>query len=329
MTVSIVNRDQAGAKMPLFRGIKELPREEKFAPGHSMCAGCGAAIVMRWLNKVLPDDTIFVLATGCVEVTTTMYPYTAWTRPCIHVAFENAASVASGIEAAVKILRRKGLLKKDVKVVAIGGDGGTMDIGLQALSGTLERKHKVMYVLYDNEAYMNTGIQRSSATPMLAWTTTTPVGKVLRGKLQEKKDIDSIVAAHRVPYLATTTVAYVVDMVNKFRKAYSYLEEGPTFIHVLSPCVPGWRIDPNMTIKVSRLAVETGIWINYEVEHGEFRVTTTVPKRKPVREYLKLQGRFRHLTDSDIRILQKWVDEQVDRINRIVGRTVIGPVVEE
>ncbi len=313
----------------LFKSIKELPREEKFAPGHAMCAGCGAAIAMRWLNKIVDDNTIFVLATGCVEVTTTACPYTAWLRPCIHVAFENAGAVASGIEAAIKSLQRKGILNKDVRVVAIAGDGGTVDIGLQSLSGMLERGHKVMYVLYDNEAYMNTGIQRSGATPFRAWTTTTPVGRVLKGKLQWKKDIDGIVLAHRPKYMATATIAYVVDMVNKFKKAYEYSREGPTFIHILSPCVPGWRIDPHMTVRVSRLAVETGMWINYEVEGGVFRVTTRVPKRKPVSEYLKLQGRFRHLTDEDIQVIQRYVDEQVERINRMVGETVIGPVVKE
>ncbi len=327
MSIAIIpGQESKRMEIKLFKSIKELPREEKFAPGHAMCAGCGAAIAMRWLNKVAPDDTIFVIATGCVEVTTTACPYTAWLRPCIHVAFENAAAVASGIEAAIKILKKKGIINKDIKVVAIAGDGGTVDIGLQALSGMLERKHKVMYVLYDNEAYMNTGIQRSGATPLYAWTTTTPVGRVIKGKLQEKKDIDGIVAAHRIPYMATTTIAYILDMVNKFKKALEYTEEGPTFVHVLCPCVPGWRIDPHMTVKLSRLAVETGMWINYEIEHGVFRVTTRVPKRKPVAEYIKPQGRFRHLTDKDIELIQRLVDENVERINRLVGEQVIGPV---
>ena len=312
-----------------FKTVKDLPRVERFAPGHAMCAGCGAALAMRWLMKSVDPDIIVVLATGCVEVTTTIYPYTAWLCPTIHVAFENAAAVASGIETAIKVLKRKGLWNRSTKVIAIAGDGGTVDIGLQALSGMLERKHHVMYVLYDNEAYMNTGIQRSGATPKYAWTTTTPVGKVLKGKLEWRKDIDRIVQAHDIPYQASTTVAYVIDMANKFRKAFEYTEYGPTFVHVLCPCVPGWRIDSNMTIKVSRLAVETGMWINYEIEFGQFKVTTRVHKRKPVREYLMLQGRFRHLTDKEIEEIQKIVDEHVDRINKIIGYEVIGPVVKE
>ncbi len=311
-----------------YRKIADLPRVEKFASGHSMCAGCGAAIAMRWLNKVVDDNTIFVIATGCVYVTTMFYPYTSWMRPAIHVAFENAAAVASGIESAIKVLIRKGLWRSgNTKVVVVAGDGGTVDIGLQSLSGMLERRHKVMYVLYDNEAYMNTGIQRSGATPKYAWTTTTPVGRVMRGKAEERKDIDMIVYAHNIQYIAATTIAYVVDMANKFRKAYEYTEQGPTFVHVLAPCVPGWRIESSQTVRVSRLAVETGMWINYEYEMGSFRVTTLVPRRKPVSEYLRLQGRFRHLTDKDVEEMQRLVDEHVSRVNKLVGFEAIGPVV--
>ncbi len=316
--------------MIYYKSIKELPREERLASGHSMCAGCAAAIAMRWLAKIAGENAIITVATGCVEVTTTSYPYTAWRNPWIHSAFENAAATASGIDAGIKVLKRKGLWRwGDTKVIAVAGDGGTVDIGLQALSGMLERGHNVMYVLYDNEAYMNTGIQRSGATPKYAWTTTTPVGKVLKGKLQIKKDIVGIVLAHRVPYVATTTVAYILDMVNKFKKALEYTKYGPTFVHILTPCIPGWRIGENETIKISKLAVETGMWINFEYEFSKFKVTTRVPKRKPVREYLKLQGRFRHLTDTEIEEIQRIVDENVKRINEMVGEEVIGPVVEE
>lgn len=313
---------------PKIPTIWDIPREELFAPGHRMCQGCGAAILMRHITKALGKDAIIVEATGCVEVTTTVYPQTAWKHPWLHIAFENAAAGASGVEAAIKALKRKGVVPKDkkVKVVAIGGDGGTFDIGLQALSGMLERGHNVLYIVYDNEAYMNTGIQRSGATPYKAWTTTTPVGKVWRGEWRPKKDIMGIVLAHRVPYAATVNPAYITDLYMKVRKAVEI--DGPTFIHAFSPCTPGWRIDPALTVTVARLAVQTGIWINYEVENGEFRVTTPVPKRKPVREYLKLQGRFRHLTDEEIAEIQRIVDEEVERINKLVGKTVIGPVVE-
>ncbi len=313
---------------PKIPTIWDIPREELFAPGHRMCQGCGAAILMRHITKALGKDAIIVEATGCVEVTTTVYPQTAWKHPWLHIAFENAAAGASGVEAAIKAMKRKGVIPKDkkVKVVAIGGDGGTFDIGLQALSGMLERRHNVLYIVYDNEAYMNTGIQRSGATPYKAWTTTTPVGKVWRGEWRPKKDIMGIVLAHRVPYAATVNPAYITDLYMKVRKAVEI--EGPTFIHAFSPCTPGWRIDPALTVTVSRLAVQTGVWINYEVENGEFRVTTPVPKRKPVKEYLRLQGRFRHLTEEEIAEIQRMVDEEVERINKLVGKTVIGPVVE-
>ena len=311
-----------------YRSIADLPREELFARGHRMCQGCAAALIMRWLTKAIGKDAIIVNATGCVEVTTTVYPYTAWKHPWIHVAFENAAAVASGVETAIKMLKKKGRIPKDkdIKVVVVAGDGGTYDIGLQALSGMLERYHDVMYVLYDNEAYMNTGIQRSGGTPLYAWTTTTPAGTVWRGERRPKKPITDIVAAHRIPYVATANPAYIVDMMNKFKKGLEI--EGPTFIHVFSPCTPGWRIDTAKTIEVSRLAVLTAVWVNYEIENGEFRVTSPVPRRKHVKHYLKLQGRFRHMTEQEIEEFQKYIDKEVERINKLAGKEVIGPVVE-
>jgi pyruvate ferredoxin oxidoreductase beta subunit len=180
--------------------------------------------------------------------------------------------------------------------------------------------------MYDNEAYMNTGIQRSGTTPQYAWTTTTPVGRVLRGKLQFKKPVAEIVTAHRIPYVATTNPAHFLDMMNKFRRGLEV--EGPSFIHVLQPCTTGWRFDPRLGIKIARLATETAMWINWEQDHGEFRVTVSVPKRKHVKHYIRLQGRFNHLTDADIEELQKLVDKEVERINKVVGKEVIGPVVE-
>ncbi|MEM2376444.1 MAG: thiamine pyrophosphate-dependent enzyme, partial [Sulfolobales archaeon] len=208
----------------------------------------------------------------------------------------------------------------------IGGDGGTFDIGFQALSGMLERGDNVLYICYDNEAYMNTGIQRSGATPMGAWTTTTPVGKVWRGEWRPKKrkDLIAIGIAHNIPYAATANPAFPVDLYAKVKKALSI--KGPKLMHVLSSCVPGWRIEPEKSMEVAKLAVLTGLWINYEYENGTYRVTTPVPKRKPVKEYLRLQGRFRHLTDEDIKKIQELVDAEVERINKLVGKQVIGPV---
>ncbi len=313
----------------LYRTIFDIPREELFAPGHGLCAGCTAGTIVKLLLKVAGPNTIVVTPTGCLEVSTSMYPYTSWRVPWIHVAFENAAAVASGIEAAVKVLQRKGVLdpNKRINVIAIGGDGGTVDIGLQALSGMLERGHRVLYVLYDNEAYMNTGIQRSGATPIKAWTTTTPVGKVFKGKLQPKKPIAEIVAAHRIPYVATANPAYYIDMMNKFKKGL--IVDGPSFVHVLQPCTTGWRFDPRYGIKIARLATETAMWINWELENNEiFRVTVPIPKRKHVRHYIRTQGRFNHLTDEDIEEIQRYVDKEVERINKMVGKEVIGPVVE-
>ncbi len=314
---------------PFFRTVYDVPREEYFAPGHGLCAGCTAGTIVKLLLKVAGPNTIVVNATGCVEVSTTPYPYTSWEVPWIHVAFENTAAVASGIESAIRVMKAKGRLdpSKQINVIALAGDGGTYDIGLQALSGMLERGHKVMYVLYDNEAYMNTGIQRSGSTPEFAWTTTTPVGSVLRGKVQQKKPISDIVAAHKIPYVATANPGYFADMMTKFKKGLE--TNGPSFVHVIQPCTTGWKFDPRYGIVLSRLATETGIWINWELENEQFRVTVPVPRRKPVRDYIKMQGRFSHLTDQDIEEIQKIVDQEADRINKMVGRTVIGPVVEQ
>jgi pyruvate ferredoxin oxidoreductase beta subunit len=316
------------AKKRPFKTIPQIPRIELFAGGHGLCAGCTAGTIVRHLLKAAGPNTIIVEATGCVEVSTTLYPYTSWRVPWLHLAFENAAAGASGVEAAIKALKRKGVIdpSKEINIIVLAGDGGTYDIGFQSLSGMLERGHKVMYVLYDNEAYMNTGIQRSGSTPKYAWTTTTPVGRVWPGNLRQKKPIAEIVAAHRIPYVATTNPAYPLDMLNKFKRGLEV--EGPSFVHVLQPCPTGWRFDPRYGIKIARLATETGMWINWELDHGEFDVTVPVRRRKPVREYLKMQGRFRHLTEEQIKDIQRIVDEEVERINKMVGRVVIGPVEE-
>ncbi len=307
-----------------FKTLRDLPREELFAPGHRMCAGCGAAIAMRWVTKVLGPNAIVANATGCVEVTTTPYPETAWMHPYIHVAFENAAAVASGIEAAVKALRRKGRWTAgDTKVVVIAGDGGTYDIGLQSLSGMLERRHDVLYILYDNEAYMNTGIQRSGSTPKFAWTTTTPVGAAARGKVQWKKDIMGIVMAHRVPYAATASISHVLDLANKVKTAAEV--RGPTFLHIFAPCVPGWRYPENKTVEVARLAVETGYFPLYEWDHGKLRLNPPSnnhldkSKRRPLREFLNVQGRFNHLTEEEVAELERELDSYWQYLSKLAS----------
>lgn len=311
-----------------YRTVRDLPIEELLASGSNACVGCGPLLAARWVTKILGPNAIIVTATGCLYGVTAVYPYTSWKHPMIHVAFGNAPAVASGIETAIKVLKRKGEWEHgDTKVAVIAGDGATVDIGFGALSGMLERRHGVVYVLYDNEAYMSTGIQRSGSTPMYAWTTTTEVGSVRKGKPEFKKDVLAIVAAHRPVYAASTTVAHIIDLANKVRKAMEYSSMGPTFIHVLAPCPTGWKYDESLTIEVARLAVETGMWFNLEYENGTWKVTTKVPKRKPVKEYLKLQGRFAHLTDEDIKIIQEFVDENVKRINELVGEEAIGPVV--
>ncbi|MEW6222541.1 MAG: pyruvate synthase subunit PorB [Candidatus Hadarchaeota archaeon] len=287
--------------------MKEIPEAELFAPGHTACAGCGCVLGIRHILKALGKDVVVSMATGCMEVISSPYPQTSWRVPWIHVAFENAAAVASGVSRALKVLG-----KSNVKAVAIAGDGGTADIGLQALSGAVERGEDMVYICYDNEAYENTGIQRSGATPFGAWTTTTPISKLSRGEDRPKKDIPAIIAVHGAPYVATASVAYPLDLIKKVKKAVSI--KGPSYIHVQAPCTPGWRIEPDRTIEVARLSVLTGAWILYEIENGKPSVTFKPPKRRPVAEYLKIQGRYRHLTEKDIAEIQKMVDDQCKKL---------------
>ena len=296
-----------------FKSLKDIPDEDYFIYGHRACAGCAEPIIVKLVLKAIGKDCIVITPTGCLEVFSSPYPYTSWAVPWYHVAFENAAAVASGVEAALKVLTRKGRLpNKKVHVVVFAGDGGTADIGLQALSGALERGHDFLYVCLDNEAYMNTGIQRSSSTPFGAWTTTSAVGKVFLGKFQWKKDVAKIAAAHNIPYVATASPAYPLDLMNKARRGVEI--DGPAYLHVISPCVPGWRIRPEMSIKLARLAVQTGIFPLYEVENGILKVTVKVHKRKKVEEYLKPQGRFAHLTEDMIRKIQEHVDREAEKL---------------
>ncbi|RKZ26112.1 pyruvate synthase subunit beta [bacterium] len=300
--------------------LKELSKEKDlFAPGHRACAGCGPAIVMRQIMAVAGKDTVVGFATGCMEVVSTIFPYTAWRVPYIHVAFENAAAVISGVEAAYKALKRKGKINKKINFIAIAGDGGTYDIGIQALSGALERGHNFLYVCYDNQAYMNTGIQRSGATPLGAHTTTSPAGDVIPGKVQWRKDLTEIVAAHGIPYAAQASPSHWNDLMEKVKKALE--TEGPTFINVLAPCPVGWYFSPERTIKIAKLAVDTLFWPLYEVENGKHRVTYKPRKPKPVEEWLKEQGRFRHLFQEKNRWIieefQRQVNERWERLLRL------------
>ncbi len=292
--------------------LKELSKkEERLAPGHRLCAGCGAGIVVRQILAAIDEPVVLANATGCLEVSTTIYPYSAWNVPWIHNAFENAASTMSGVEAAYRSLVRQGKIpEQDVKFIAFGGDGGTYDIGLQALSGALERGHRMIYVCYNNEAYMNTGIQRSSATPMGAHTTTSPAGKVIPGKTQPRKDLTAIVAAHNIPYVAQASPHRWRDLMQKTRKAAA--ADGPAFLNVLSSCNRGWRHDTSTTIEITKLAVETCVWPLYEVENGEWKLTYKPREKLPVTEWLKTQGRFRHLFRPENQHLLEAIQEEVD-----------------
>lgn len=270
------------------------------APGHSLCPGCGVGIAMNMISQAAPEKLIVACATSCLEVTTSFYPQTAWKVPWIHSAFETVSAMASGIEAAI---RKKG---KDWKVLAVAGDGGTFDIGFQGLSGMLERGHKVTQVCVDNECYANTGVQRSGATPYGAWTTTTPTGKKSTGKAKYKKPLVDIVAAHRIPYTASASIAYPQDLINKMKKAF---EKQPSFVHIHCPCPTGWKFGVDKTVKLARSAVETGMWALYEIEDGVFRLTKRISDRKPVEEYLKPQGRFKHLPEEEVQKIQNMIDK--------------------
>jgi len=282
-----------------------ITAKEYFAPGHRACMGCGEALAVRLVCKALGRNVIIANATGCMEIVSTPLPTTSWEVPWIHTLFENSAAVASGIEAGIKVLSRKGKYTRKTKVVAMAGDGGTADIGFQALSGALERGHNFIYVCFDNEAYMNTGIQRSSATPFGASTTTSPAGKHSIGQTTWKKNMPAIAAAHDIPYVATACHSYPFDLMTKITKAMAV--EGPSYIHVLSVCPTGWRMAPELTIRAGRLAVQTGIFPLYEIEKGEYTLNFDFPQLRPIEDYFKLQGRFRHLSKETIAQIQERV----------------------
>lgn len=287
---------------------KELTKN--LAPGHSSCAGCALPVVIRTILAEAPGPVVIVNATSCSEVTTTLYPYTAWKVPYIHNAFENAGATVSGVEKAYEALRKKGQIKEKINFVVFAGDGGTYDIGLQALSGALERGHNFLYVVYDNGAYMNTGNQRSSATPYGANTETAPAGKNSFGKAQKRKDLLAIVAAHHIPYAAQANVAFLADLKKKARKAYAM--EGPKFLDVFSPCTNNWKFPPSEYVNIARLATETNFWPLYEIENGNYVINYAPKNRKPLEEFLKTQGRFKHLFSAENKATFEKMQQMVD-----------------
>ena len=292
-----------------------IPREEHIVSGHRACQGCAEVLALRHALKALGTDTVVASATGCMEIISTPLPNTAWNLPWIHVAFENAAAVASGVERGLRILRKKGRVPdKDVTILAVAGDGGTSDIGLQALSGALARGHRMIYLCLDNEAYMNTGIQRSSATPFGATTTTSPAGKAGIGQTTWKKNMAEIAAAHNIPYVATACSSYPLDIIEKMRKAKTM--DGPAYIHCLSVCPTSWRIPTEQAIRYGRLAVETNFFPLYEVEHGKHRLTYVPPQKRPITDYLKGQGRFRHLDEATVKQIQERVDSEWEKLQK-------------
>lgn len=297
--------------MPL--ALKELAgQKEPLAPGHGLCAGCSESIIVRQVLAALEKPAVVSIATGCLEVATTRFPNTAWNTPLIHSAFENAATSISGVEAAYKALVRSGRMEaRDMAFVVFGGDGATYDIGLQWLSGALERGHKFIYVCLNNEAYMNTGIQRSGATILGTWTTTTPAGKVVPGKPQWRKDFTGIIASHGIPFVAQAAAHAWKDLMSKVQRAAAV--DGPAFINVLAPCTRGWRYEPQDTIRISNLAAETSIWPLYRVDHGRWELDHRPRQRKPVTEWLKSQGRFAHLLLPENRHLVEEVQRRVDQ----------------
>ena len=304
--------------MAVEEKVAGIPRSEHFYQGHVACKGCGAALAMRFALKALGPKTVLAIPACCWSVIPGIFPNRTMIVPVFNIPFEVTGAVISGISEA---FAAQG--KTDINVVGWAGDGGTVDIGIQALSGAVERRHNFIYFLYDNEAYMNTGIQRSGSTPQGAWTTTTPVGKTKMWKMEPKKNIDEILIAHGIPYLATATIAFPEDLIKKVKKAQTI--KGPKFIHILSPCQPGWKHPPEKTVEISRLAVYTKVFPLYEYENGKYRITVKIPEKKmrPVVDYLKLQGRFKYLLQDKemVDYIQKYVDRQYELLLKKVEFT--------
>ncbi|HEX9912391.1 MAG TPA: thiamine pyrophosphate-dependent enzyme [candidate division Zixibacteria bacterium] len=304
----------AKEELTIGKKVKEEITESQLAPGHKACSGCGLALAARTAMNAAGKDVIVTAATGCLEVFSTSYPQSAWKMPWIHSLFENSAAVASGIEVALKALGRE----KEAKIIAQGGDGATADIGIGCLSGMFERGHNILYICYDNEAYMNTGVQRSGLTPFEAWTSTSPSGKVSWGNQTDKKNMPAIAAAHGIPYVATASIAYLKDLEKKVEKALNIM--GPKYLQVHCPCPLGWAHEPHDTIKVAKLAVQTGLIPIFEMENGVITSVRKITKKMPVEEYLKLQGRFRHLFrkegfEEELKRIQAMADDNIKKFN--------------
>ena len=300
---------------------REVNKPERLAGRHRLCAGCGAGIAVRGVLRALEegDKAVIGNATGCLEVSSFIYPNTAYYDSYIHSAFENAGATMSGVEAAYNVLKKKGKVKETYKFITFGGDGGTYDIGLQSLSGAMERGHDMVYVCYDNEAYMNTGIQRASSTPRFADATTSPAGSEIPGKIQNKKNLTEIMAAHNIPYVAQTT--FIGDFRDLHAKAHKAIyTEGPCFLNVLSPCPRGWRYEAQDLPELCKAAVDTCVWPLYEIENGIWRLTYEPRRKLPVEEFLSKQGRFRHMFKKGnewmIEETQKYVDEQWEKLQQ-------------
>ncbi len=295
-----------------FKEVMNKP--ERLTGGHRMCAGCGAPLAVRGVLRALKEDdkAVVGVATSCLEVSTFTYPYVAFKDSFIHTAFENAAATVSGVEAAYNALQRKNKLDETYKFITFGGDGGTYDIGFQSLSGAMERGHDMVYVCYDNNAYMNTGIQRSSATPKYADTTTTPAGSVIPGKRQFRKDLSQIMVSHDIPYVAQTTfMGNFKDLHEKAEKAI--YTKGPAFMNVLAPCPRGWRYETEDLMEICKLAVDTCFWPLFEVINGEWKLSYKPKKKLPVEEYLRPQGRFKHLFKPGNEHLIADIQQEVDK----------------
>jgi len=306
--------------------LKQLTNnEDLLTGGHRACAGCTGSNILRQIMLTAGPDTVVGGATGCMEVVTTIFPYTAWKTSFIHSAFENCAATISGVETAYRSLKKHGELpveRDHMNFIAFGGDGGTYDIGLQSLSGAMERGHNMVYVCYDNEAYMNTGIQRSSATPLGAHTSTAPAGTVKQGKEQNRKDLTKILVAHNIPYVAQTTPFHWKDLAMKVEKALAC--DGPAFLNILMPCTVGWHFDPAIGIELSKEAVETNFWPLFEVENGVYKINQKPKERKPIVDWMKKQGRFKHLfkpgNEHILETSQQYVDSEWEKLLKLEAK---------
>jgi pyruvate ferredoxin oxidoreductase beta subunit len=307
--------------------LKQLTQnEDLLAGGHRACAGCTGANILRQIMLTAGKDTVMGGATGCMEVITTIFPYTAWKTSFIHSAFENCAATISGVETAFRSLKKHGELpvqREKMNFIAFGGDGGTYDIGLQSLSGAMERGHNMLYVCYDNEAYMNTGIQRSSATPLGAHTSTAPAGSVKQGKEQNRKDLTKILVAHNIPYVAQTTPYHWKDLATKVEKALA--ADGPAFLNILMPCTVGWHFDPAIGMELAKEAADNNFWPLFEVENGVYTINHKPKDPAPVAEWMKKQGRFKHLfkpgNEHLLEASQAYVDSEWKKLLKLEAMT--------